>query len=366
MSVYVCTRLKDGVEPAFANHVLAGFFNRGTHEDFQKVRFITEQDNREWLDDINNNPSSPQAHLKPKQGKLSMQDLKTMFPLWTEPGLSDIDIGFSRTSTETMQCFLAFVSENRHLIKESSGIRELIERCGAPNTYETLSYLDTEFNNVCYELPKSRQEPLELSGITTIKGMNDQDYAVMFGNVARCQFKKRRTHIHPNMDGIHVNHLAQPVLLVPLIRLGEGGLSDLEDAWRTALELGVREDFRVFAARIYGETFLTRNPSEMKEKDALRLIDAALERVGRFMSIAALESLRFLGLNRGKSPDRAVRLHTNPLDGLNAEKARNWVYYAAIVLRKQHGWSNDQINDYIVRHSEEYRAVDTYPSPAAC
>jgi len=187
----------------------------------------------------------------------------------------------------------------------------------------------------------------------TVKGMNGQDYCVVFGNVEQARFKKRRTYINPEMDSIHVNHLDQPVLMVPLIRMGEGRLSDLEQAWRSALEIGVREDFRVFFARIYGETFATDDPSDMRREDALRLIDSAIEKVVAFMPQTPPQSIRFRGLNRGRRPENVVALSYGHLEASTGRKVQNWICYASLVLRMQHGWSNDDVNRYITKRVNE-------------
>lgn len=49
-------------------------------------RFITEKNTLEWLNDINANPESPQAHLKPKGRNLTVKELREWIPEWTDTG----------------------------------------------------------------------------------------------------------------------------------------------------------------------------------------------------------------------------------------------------------------------------------------
>ena len=47
-------------------------------------RFSLEQDNIDWLKDINTNLKSPQSHLKPADRDLTLEELKELFTRWTE------------------------------------------------------------------------------------------------------------------------------------------------------------------------------------------------------------------------------------------------------------------------------------------
>lgn len=89
-----------------------------------KRTFTTEQDNINWFNDINNNPKSPQAHLKP----ITLKDLKGLFGLWCEPGVLSFDVAFSRTSQAEAKKFAKFILQHAERIKELEGALGMIER----------------------------------------------------------------------------------------------------------------------------------------------------------------------------------------------------------------------------------------------
>ena len=68
-----------------------------------KNDFTTDKHNHDWLRDINENPQSPQRHLKPADRDLKMNELHELFESYTEVGLMDFDVAFSRTDEETAQ-----------------------------------------------------------------------------------------------------------------------------------------------------------------------------------------------------------------------------------------------------------------------
>jgi len=89
-----------------------------------KRTFTTEADNIAWFNDINNNPKSPQAHLKP----ITLKELKGLFGLWCEVGVLSFDVAFSRTSQAEAKKFAKFILKHAERIKELQGAQEMIER----------------------------------------------------------------------------------------------------------------------------------------------------------------------------------------------------------------------------------------------
>jgi hypothetical protein len=344
MSIYVLTQLHHSVDPEHANTILGDFIRNS--DDFISARFVTEQDNLSWLEDINSNPDSSVKHLKPADKDLSMDELKAMFPIWTDVGLSSLDIGFNRTSESVMQAFLEFINRNTGLIKESRGIKELINRCGDPEKFKSLSYLDSEPGEACYELPAHLQEDVDLSGIATVEGMNGTPYQVIFGHVDGAQFKKRRTHIHPSMDSIHRNLNGEPILLVQLMGIAEWSLDDISHAYAKACQLGMREDHRVFGAKVYGIELKIGSsgmPETMKESEALKLIEWA-KTYCRQNIFFDHKAIKFSNLNKANEPENSVSVGGTPSQQWFANKVKNWVYYAASALINHHGWSGSRIN----------------------
>jgi hypothetical protein len=89
-----------------------------------KRTFTTEQDNINWFNDINNNPKSPQNHLKP----ITLKELKGLFGLWCEVGVLSFDVAFSRTSQAEAKRYAKFILQHADLIEKLEGALEMIER----------------------------------------------------------------------------------------------------------------------------------------------------------------------------------------------------------------------------------------------
>lgn len=343
MSVHVYTQLRAGVDPNQANQVLATFFDDGKHQDYRQVRFITDDDTQDWLDDINRNPKSPQRHLKPKGRQLKLDELKAMFPLWCVSGLSHVDIGFRRTSEDTMQRYLAFVQSHRDLIHESSGVREMVERSGAEDQFADVLFLDSHSDHACYELPDDQQEPVAFDGICTVRGMDEAEYVVAYGQVDGARFKKRRTHIHPDNDPIHVNEKGQPVLLIQSIGIGEHSNENVEYAYDRASELGMREDFRYFAAAVYKMQLCPAGKADMSVPDALRLIEWAKAYTRQHIKSLDYRGIHFRGVNARHIPQQGVAVGGTVSERHAWDLVRNWVYFGGKCLLAR-GWKKGAIN----------------------
>ena len=89
-----------------------------------KRTFNTEADNVAWFEDINKNPKSPQAHLKP----ITLEQLKGLFKLYCEPGVLFFDVAFSRTSQAEAKKYAEFILKHAQRIKELEGALSMIER----------------------------------------------------------------------------------------------------------------------------------------------------------------------------------------------------------------------------------------------
>lgn len=85
-----------------------------SHQNLEEfVHFVSIRDNMYWLADINANPMSPQAQLKPKNCDLSMQQLTRMFPTQTELGVAELDLNFERTPSDVAWELLSLLVELR-------------------------------------------------------------------------------------------------------------------------------------------------------------------------------------------------------------------------------------------------------------
>jgi hypothetical protein len=118
-------KLRENISPEKMNQVLKNYSIRSC--------FITEQSNTGWLCDINTGLCC--QHLKPKTRLLTIDELKKIFPIWTEIGLFEADLYFDRTPETEMQEIARFIVENADSIEYISQSDLLIERGNIPKEY---------------------------------------------------------------------------------------------------------------------------------------------------------------------------------------------------------------------------------------
>jgi len=217
--------------------------------------FTTEQDNISWLKDINENPGSPQAHLKPTDRDLTMEELLRLFPSLTEVGLMTFDVAFSRTSEEEAQKYLAFIKKYKNSIEYLKGAQELIER------YETTA----EDKKVIKLLNVKEKEPEKLpveertkkdlqGGHLLCKSWGLQPFWVIFGKVKddRPVFMKDRQYKDDAYNSLYRDKKGYGYLLIPLLPLNNSQLEFVEKVYDDAWSMGLRECFTYFIPVVYG------------------------------------------------------------------------------------------------------------------
>jgi hypothetical protein len=229
-----------------------------SRSDKLPLYFMTDQDNATWLDDINTEPGSPQAHLKPKNSLLTMAQLKSIFPIDTQIGIASCDMGFSRMSPEDAQLILGVVLAHRPAFKEVTGITDLINLASDDDAerarYESLLILDDYVGAYSDTLPETHPDHLsQWTGghIGVIAGRNASDTAVLYGNVTRPKFMKTRCHIARDEGRDIRDNAGRAVLLVPLIPLGNTGADTALAAYEHTLKMGVCETLSMFMSIVY-------------------------------------------------------------------------------------------------------------------
>jgi hypothetical protein len=252
MSVHVYLTLKDASKAQHFNNKFIEKF--GNEEDGQTLYFISDQDNQAWLDDINNNPDSHQNHLKPKDGELTMDALKNMFTAWTKVGHAQMDIGFSRMPIECMQKALVFIDDNKSAFQEVDGIHELIERSETGDKFKHLLYLDKHFPNSSSKLPVThpKYKAVHTDGaVAYIRGMNDAEVGVLYGNVKTPTYMKARTTINP-LDGEFIKDpQGRHILIVPLLPMDNTAQDIAIDVYNSCASMFFQEPMGLFMAKIY-------------------------------------------------------------------------------------------------------------------
>lgn len=218
-----------------------------------KNSFITEQDTIDWLRDINTDKTSPQAHLKPKDRDLTLDELKKMFPPYTQVGLMSFDVAFSRTSEEEAQAYLNFITENKDDIDFLRGADELIERFETTAEHKKAIKQLNEVEPDPVMLPKDQRTKHDLQGgLFLCKSWSIKPFWVIFGNVDSPVFMKDRIYEDDLYNNLYKDNKGYAYLLVPLMPLNDKQLDFVMKVYNEMWDMGLREDFNFIIPVIYG------------------------------------------------------------------------------------------------------------------
>ena len=221
-----------------------------------KNSFHTEKDNQAWLDDINKNPKSPQKHLKPENRDLTMDELKNIFPYWTETCLFFTDLYFNRTSESQMKKIATFIEKQCNNIQYIKSGDLLIERC--PNlTQKEIDVIKSlkKPEKEPEKLPKDKQHVPDLeSGLLLCKSFSPEPFWVAFGKVDKPCFLKEKIYKEDIYNNIYRDKQGYAYMLIPLMPFGEAGLNVAEKTVNHAWKMGLREHPNFFLGYIYNLT----------------------------------------------------------------------------------------------------------------
>jgi hypothetical protein len=300
-------------------------------------RFTTEDDVRSWLSEINNDPSSPQAHLKPENRDLTREELEQMFPRETTVGMGMIDTAFDRTSAPSAHRLLEFLSGEEvfpHL-QSIENLSDLIDtakydfvdpaRIGQQYARKFASFDQIKLDRIPDPEYKKGKAASQAGGMFLAEGFSESKLWIALGNVKSPRFLQDRPYTEPSfLDPLATDEKGNHVLLVPLLALGPDSLEQVERIYHQATNMGVREPFLAFATLTYG--------MELTENSARRnSVSGYSEATARQM--LALSAARFE--NSGQ-----ISRHPN-------------VTFAARILTEEYGYA-----------SEEIRALRDHPHSA--
>lgn len=214
-----------------------------------KSKFITVEDNEEWLKDINENPNSPQKHLKPTDRPLLMDELVEIMPLWTQVGLFHSDLYYGRTSEKDMKNIAKFVNENHNFVEYIKNADLLIERGKISNKYQNVLRQLNKDDDEPEKLPQEEQHIPDLNGgLLLAKSFSVKPFWVIFGNVTRPSFLKTKIYKEDIYNDLYRDSQGYGYMMLPLYD-SSSNFSEkvLEAAWN----IGLREEPNFFMAYIY-------------------------------------------------------------------------------------------------------------------
>jgi len=235
-------KLKEGID--------IDALNTNLKERGMSNQFISRMDTQSWLDDINNNPDSNQKHLKPVDRDLTLDELKEMFPKWTETGLFETDLYFGRTSEDEMERIAGFIVDHQYDIQYITDVETLIDRGGIKPAMASVLHLLEKPEEVHEEYPKEeqlKQRKLQ-SGQLLCKSWGTEPFWVIYGKVERPQFLKERKYIEEGLNSLYRDDQKRGYLLIPLYDFSYGFF---EKVYKEAWERGLREHPNYFLTCCY-------------------------------------------------------------------------------------------------------------------
>lgn len=215
-------------------------------------RFITEKMNMDWVDNINNDPLSPHAYLKP----ITLDELKQTFSYFTELGYIDFDIAFGRTSQEDVDLYALFIHENKDQIEYVKGGDELVKRYVlVPEHAETILNLNVEPEEP-EKLPKDQQTKDDLqSGQYLCKSWGLEPFWIVFGNVDMPIFMKKKIYVDDLYNNLYKDKKGYSYMLFPLLPFDNDSLTKAYGWFDRAWDMGLRETANFILPILYGFDF---------------------------------------------------------------------------------------------------------------
>lgn len=218
--------------------------------------FLTQQNLKNWVDDINYNTDSPQKHLKPENNDLTIDEFKKMFPSWTIIGELTFDVAYSRTSQEEASKYAKFIVKNKISIEFIRGGDELISRYKlTPKQKEVITSLE-KISEEPKKLPLDKQNHPDLqSGLYLCKSFSINPFWVIFGNVKTPTFLKTKIYEDDIYNNIYRDKKGFGYLMLPLLPLGNKISEFINEVYEYAYNMGLREAFGFILPLIYGIEF---------------------------------------------------------------------------------------------------------------
>jgi hypothetical protein len=214
-----------------------------------KNSFTTEQENIDWVNDINTNPDSPQKHLKP----ITLEEIKKVLSIWCEVGALSLDVAFSRTSQEEAKKYAEFILKNKDSIEGIQGGKDLVQRYDLTREEQDCIFMLTTKDPELKKLPKEEQTRHDLQGgLFLCKSFSPSPFWVIFGKVERPTFLKDRIYEDDLMNNIYRDKKGYAYLMIPLLPLNNKQVEFVSEVYDSAAEIGLRENFNFIVPLVYG------------------------------------------------------------------------------------------------------------------
>jgi len=332
---------KRGLPDSTIHHINALLDN---HPNTDCFHVWTKQDNVDWLDDINNNPKSPQRHLKPKNGQLSMKMLRKIFKAWTLPNHIELDVAFGRTEPKQAYHLCQLLKKPQVLsqIQTINNAKDLVKLAYEPSQSKTqfaaLELLNTPTVKPELRPKEDRREKVD-GGVALLDywspAPNDKVW-VSYGHVESPRFLMDDKYLDNKYNSLHKCSDGRGILLVPLLPFVHNANELIEKHWRDAWELGLRADFRTFAVIIYSAELAdyklipgSSKEHALSEEDCKSILRNKLSKMMPYESVSVITS-------KPQSPYVVMK-------GRMEKAYYNNMNYAATTLRTFYGYAHYEV-----------------------
>jgi hypothetical protein len=252
-----------------------------------KNSFNIEKDNIAWHEDINNNPQSPQKHLKP----ITLEQLKSMFTIWCEAGAMYFDVAFSRTSQSEAKKYAKFIVKHVDLIESIENGDELIGRYDLAEEEKKVINTLVLVKPEPKKLPKEEQTNDDLQGgIWLCKSWGTEPFWLIYGKVDSPRFLKRRIYEDDTYNNLYRDKQGCAYLMIPLMPFGGNQLEFANKVYDEAVEMGLRESNAFIIPIVYSMNLVNLNDVA----DHFRKFYTVEELRERFMSLMKATSDTFI------------------------------------------------------------------------
>ena len=301
--------------------------------------FMSSQDLDDWITDINTNPKSPQAHLKPA----THASLRQMFGMYATPGAMAIDTAYTRCP-EDLACILADALVQEPLLARiSSNGRDFLQKAGYSDDHPLARLIEPRVV-VAPALNTNRREPPQ-GGVATFRGINNSFVCMLYGNVDRPQYMKDDQYEDPQHNTLYHDDQGRAYMLVPLLRLGAQSGEDVCRYYDHASQLLLKVHIVAFGSILYGAS-TTDKPEAVPsyKRGSTDIIDV-------YDCLQMLRGLRNKRALLRANDGYAFAKKTLVAKGYDAQDtADTMMAYAATMLAIHHGMEPDEINHLIVEN----------------
>lgn len=343
--------------------------------DISHTPFITDADTKAWLDDINLNKKSPQAHLKPKDRDLSLEELKYIFPDYTKTGLMCIDVKYSRCTNEMAEAILMAMDEWSQNATYTDGemsqyVESVVASQGDIDKFKLIAS-ENEREHICSALDRfvarhitpveavptkneNRREPIQ-GGIATFSDWNRNDVVVLFGNVDHPMFMKDDEFVEDEFNPLYKDDAGRHYMLLPLLRVDSSMDKQLGEIYSQACEIGLRVHPSLLYLAVYNvptQNFNKLNADLISERDLLFALLRVRSSIGRPVSMP--EPLNY-GKGRGLmfpekdlKEDNKVLVMVSLANTLLKKDFGDAWELRELISRKDTGWIVDRITQLSV------------------